>query len=87
MTSPTWNPRYVAFAVATGMTPAARLAADRARHTGRMMEFILWIGQRWTEWGGPRPSSRSRADHDNFDAWLQARYLRGQQMELEFSQC
>lgn len=81
----TWNPRYAAFAAATGMAPDERLAKDRARRTGRMTDFIIWIGERWTEWGGSRPTSRSREDHEKFDAWLAARYLRTHQMELEFA--
>lgn len=39
-----------------------------------MAEFIIWIGQRWSEWrkinGLPPNSILSREDHANFDAWL-----------------
>lgn len=80
----TWNPRYIAFAASTGMTPAERHAADCSRRTGRMTDFILWIGEQWRTWGGPRSSSRSQQDHQAFDAWLFARYLKGQQLALEF---
>lgn len=81
----TWNPRYAAFASATGMTPSERLAKDRTRRTGRMADFILWIGERWLEWGGPRTTSRSADDHKNFDAWLAAKYMPCTQMELELT--
>lgn len=77
-----WNPRYVAYAVATGMEPVQRLAADKARRGFCMTDFILWIGDRWNEWGGPRPFQRTQQDHENFDAWLSAKYLRRTQMEL-----
>ena len=77
-----WNPRYVAYATATGMDPAQRLAADKSRRTGCMTDFIIWIGQRWQEWGGARPPQRTREDHEQFDAWLATKYRRIQQLEL-----
>lgn len=81
----TWNPRYVAYAASTGMDPATRLEADKARRGYSMTDFIIWIGQRWLEWGGPGVTSRSPEDHKNFDAWLAAKYLRQTQMELELT--
>lgn len=79
----TWNPRYVAFAAHTGMTPEERHAADKAKRTGCMGDFIIWISQQWAEWGDPRSTSRSAEDHKNFDAWLAAKYLCHTQVELE----
>jgi hypothetical protein len=81
----TWNLRYVAFAASTGMQPEERLAIDKASRSYCMTGFILWIGERWVEWGGPRTTSRTREDHENFDNWLRAEHLARQQMELEFA--
>lgn len=81
----TWNPRYEAFAAAAGMTPEDRHATDKAKRTGCMGDFIIWIGKQWFEWGGPRSTSRSAEDHRNFDAWLAAKYMPRTQMELELA--
>ena len=72
----TWNPRFVAYAAARGMTAEQASAECKARRTGSMMEFILWINAKWSEWrrlNKREPfSSLSPADHAAFDAWLTA---------------
>jgi hypothetical protein len=71
-----WNPYYVAYARDHGMEPAAKLAEDCARGTGRMMPFMLWIQARWVEWGKLRGIRGSVFDdtspdrHTCFAAWL-----------------
>ena len=71
------NPRYVAYAKAHG-TPDqdAMLAQDRERYPGCCMTgYVVWIGERWTEWlkatGRRRPLTEE--DHAAFDAWLSER--------------
>lgn len=68
-----WNPRYVAYAAAHGLTVPEMKARDRAA-----WPFMIWNGQRWREWEretGWRGVSKSMADHAAYDAWLAARYL------------
>ncbi len=71
-----WNPRYVAYSLAHGRTPEVMLDYDKKRCPGGCMgEFIIWMGQRWAEWcslTGAIPHSYTKADHANFDAWLDA---------------
>lgn len=44
---------------------------------GKMCGYILWIQASWGEWKGMQGYGRwhplSQVDHDNFDAWLNAR--------------
>lgn len=72
-----FNPRFVAYAAAQGVSPSEALEACRARRTGRMVGFILWISCKWTEWrklNDREPMcSLSPEDHASFDAWLVAR--------------
>lgn len=76
MTRTDYQPRYVAYCLAHGRTPAAMLEHDRAAWPGGCMAgFIVWIGGRWRAWKAEtnwRGSSLSQADHDAFDAWLAA---------------
>jgi hypothetical protein len=67
--------RYRAYAAAHGLSPAAMLRHDRKRHLcASGLGFILWMGERWAEWG--REHKRVRpylpADHTSFDAWLRS---------------
>ncbi len=75
-TAKEFNPRFVAFAQARGQTPDEALAAAKARRTGGMMDFILWINAKWCEWRRlnkrERFSRLSPDDHAAFDAWLNA---------------
>jgi hypothetical protein len=38
-----WNPRYVAYALENGRTPAEQLAHDKAQYPGAcMVLFLVW---------------------------------------------
>lgn len=79
-----WNPRFVAYARATGEPdPDRALARDGDAYPGgKMTGFILWIRERWTAWylaNGrvpDRPSCPapmlSQADHESFDRFIGA---------------
>jgi hypothetical protein len=73
-----YQPRYVAYAAAHGMTPEAMLDWDRIEWPGgRMAGFILWVRQQWHSWAAERgvrlPEFLTQQDHDDFDAWLLAK--------------
>lgn len=71
-----WNPRYVEYARANGMTPEAMLEHDReAWPGGQMCGFILWIGEKWAEFKRlhglpPREPACYPPYEDMFDSWL-----------------
>lgn len=74
-----WNPRYLAYCAATGgLDPEATAARDAVAYPGgRMVGFIIWIGQKWAEWhvlkGRVRfQTALTAADHTDFDAWLES---------------
>lgn len=41
-----YSPVYVAFARSNNRTPEQQLAIDRARRTGRMTEFFVFVGEK-----------------------------------------
>lgn len=66
-----YHPRFLAFAASQGATPQE--ASERGRPLkGR--PYVIWIGERWTEWrklrGRSAYSHLTAADHADFDAWL-----------------
>jgi hypothetical protein len=69
-----FNPRYVAYARMHGHTPDEQLAIDdKTWPGGRMAGFILWINERWLEWGRLTGVSREfhwDCCHGSFDAWI-----------------
>lgn len=71
------NPRYIAFATANGHTPDEQFEADKVKWPGGPMTgFILWIRERWAEWGESTGTARfpkTDAIHAAFNAWLAAR--------------
>lgn len=49
--TPTWNPRYEAYARAHGRAPEAMLEHDDERWPGgKMCGFMVWVSQRKQEW-------------------------------------
>jgi hypothetical protein len=78
--------RYVAYAKAHGKAPAEMLAADKeALPGGCMARFMVWIGERWTEWCREFKRDRymlSEQDHADFDAWLKAYEMSRRQLEV-----
>lgn len=72
-----WNPRYVAYAMSNGRTPAQQLAHDEGK-PGSMVGFICWInaeiGRARCEIPEAFTPLGSLIDHDSFDAWLSARH-------------
>lgn len=70
-----WNPRFVAYAAATGMDPQERFDADVAAFPGGAMAgFMGWLSGQWREFYSPGvvPGHITDADHAAFDAWLTA---------------
>lgn len=70
-----WNPRYVAYAKAHGMSPAQRSAQDEVDWPGGCMTgYLLWIQERWSVWLGsvglPHDYPCGPEQHADFDAWL-----------------
>lgn len=69
-----FQPRFVAYALSHGRTPADQLAYDRhQRPTAPMARFMGWMDSRWYEWqvaSGWEGPTLSDADHAAFDAWL-----------------
>jgi hypothetical protein len=65
------NPRWACYA--WPLTIEQKWQADGQNNAG----FIGWIGERWREWdrlmGNPNNTPRSRADHEAFDNWLEAK--------------
>jgi hypothetical protein len=54
-----WNPRYVAYAAAHGMSPGAMLARNADRPAGdKVPPFGLWNSQRIVEWVATFPPQR-----------------------------
>lgn len=68
-----YQPRYVAYAHAQGMSPEEVGQRDRERYPGGcMIGYMGWINDRWREWEALTAQRQpySEADHDAFDAWL-----------------
>lgn len=77
----TYQPRYVAYARAHGLSPDAMLERDQEAWPGGCMAgFMLWIQERWREWASQRPGGmpdiKTEEHHRDFDAWL-ARLVEG----------
>ena len=71
------NPRYVAYAIAHGVTTDERKAADRVEYPGgRGAGFIIWNGQQRRAWRAETKVSRALTaeQHDAYDAWLAAKF-------------
>ena len=73
-----WNPRFVEYAAEQGRTPEEQTISDREAFPGGCMTgFILWIGERWTEWAKLRGRNLAEpttgSDHLDFDRWLAGR--------------
>jgi hypothetical protein len=71
-----WNPRFVAYAAASGIGPQEALDRDRVQFPGGCMTgFVLLMSGRWQEWdrnhGHSRDHVRNQAEYAAFDAWLQ----------------
>jgi hypothetical protein len=77
-----WNPRYLAYCYAHERSPEEMHAFDGQRFPGgRMCGFMCWNMQQWSEFGKTHKfdrHSKSKADHDAYDAWLEAKYLAAQ---------
>jgi len=66
-----WNPRYVAYARAHGMTPQGMLAHDMSRPS-KMVPFMVWIHRQLARFGH---RERALLDHDAFTAFCEASAL------------
>jgi hypothetical protein len=75
-----WNPRYVVYARAHGLTPEAMRDHDReAWPGGRAAGFILWFSRMREEAKVEIPKAffdGRICDHAAFDGWLDARLRR-----------
>lgn len=64
-----WQPRWVSYARSEGRDPSDPALQNHL--------FIGWISARWREWhaetGVPTGRALRAADHEAFDAWLDAR--------------
>lgn len=72
----TWNPRYLAYATAQGLSPKDCLARDTELWPGgKMTGYLLWIHRQWRDWDEknkhPAEHIRDSEEHRAFDAWLQ----------------
>lgn len=73
-----WNPRYAAYAKASGKFPGDQLASDMQEFPDAcMMNFSIWIQAQWFEWRKMKNITRdiflSDADHQEFDVWLNSK--------------
>lgn len=79
------NPRFVLWARSAGHDPRALLRPGRDEvtridGTPWTVFFMAWITERWNEWAtelGYRDHRVALTDghtHDDFDAWLEAKY-------------
>jgi hypothetical protein len=65
-----WNTRYLAYCYPHG--PEEKLKLDE----GRMIEFMIWVNERWREFDKMHNRHRDHEDartdkaHAEFDAWL-----------------
>lgn len=75
---PDTQPRYQAYAMEHGAASREEMIErDRVKYPGgHMVGFMFWVQDQWSIWdtenGGHKPI-RTSADHQAFDAWLQAR--------------
>ena len=76
MSGERWNRYFEIFAATRGRTAAAQDAIDRAKPTGKKVEFMLWIGEQKRAFRDAHPeaflSNRDTiADHTAWAAWLE----------------
>jgi len=85
---PAWNPRLVAYASSLAQTPEAVMATE-----GWTLAFVQWNNAQWEEFEKLHPEWQLRHDTGfdgverrhwfrasyaaEYDAWLQARWVRG----------
>ncbi len=67
-----FQPYYVAYAIAHGMTPQQML--DVEREAGHCAGFMSWVQRRWRAWekanNRPERCPKSPADHASFAQFL-----------------
>ena len=70
----TYQPRYVAYAIAHEKIPEDMLAFDKERYPGGCMTgFMLWIQNKWRVWAkltGTDLEFLGEKEHEAFDIWL-----------------
>lgn len=76
MTVERYNPRYIAYASAQGLSPKAAMIRDADLWPGgKMAGYILWIHHQWATWDAKMKHKsnhiRSVEEHRAFDAWLE----------------
>ena|SRR3990167_9693146 len=79
-----WQPRYLAYARAHGLSPEEMLAQDREAWPGGLMAgYITWINDEWADFDrdNGRPVHNPEY-HARFDGWLQERH-RGREHDGE----
>ncbi len=71
-----WNSRYVRFAISQNRSAGNQLAHDKAKPGACMVDYILWINARWSEFAEASGLTRDqcRLKHSEFDAWLAIQY-------------
>lgn len=73
-----YQPRFVAYAKAQGLTCGEVLARDR-KAGAVMMPFMLWIQCAWAEWRRQfniaKDAILSNEHHREFDIWLISVYV------------
>lgn len=76
MNQPEYNPRYLAYCLASGRSPEEQLEHDRERWPGGCMcGFMLWIGKQWDAWRAAHGLVRHAAvlrpaDHASFNRFI-----------------
>ncbi len=75
MSAGDWNPYYLTYAAASGLSPEAMLHYDSERFPGgKMCGFIIWMSQRWQEWDALNKHRRDHVrfpeEHTRFGEWL-----------------
>ncbi len=75
MTAGDWNPYYLAYAAASGLSPEAMLLYDAERFPGgKMCGFIGWMRQRWQEWDALNKHGKNHVrfsdEYKKFESWL-----------------
>ena len=74
-----YQPRFLAYCLDQGRSPAAQLAHDRAEYPGGCMAgFIIWGNAQVAAFRGEHPQaftgSGRLADHPAYDQWLSERF-------------
>jgi hypothetical protein len=84
-----YNPYYIAYAKAHGMTPDEISARDK-QERGDMISYMEWIQGRWQEWAEQHgiKEIRSQTHGPAFERWLERqvwRYEQNQSGELHYT--